>query len=133
MEVVRSSDLAWSPHRACNKITFLRTIHPNGTEWRRGAQKRRGFQVLERVEKWQPLFGKNLRPSFETCPCIDRGGRRKRHGERIQFRGEISGRDEGERVNGGYRGSWNRGNQPDIDRIDRAYSPRLYVRLFAEK
>lgn len=60
-------------------------------------------------------------------------GTTKRHGERIQFRGEISGRDEGERVNGGYRGSWNRGNEPDIDRIDRAYSPRLYVRLFAEK
>ena len=35
LEIVRSSDLAWSPRRARNKITFLRTIHPNGDETRK--------------------------------------------------------------------------------------------------
>lgn len=94
-------------------------------EWNgRGAQKRCvSFSFAT-------LFGKNLRPPFAT-----RASRPRREGG---GRNTADGFSSGVKYQGGTKGRtvkyrWNRGNEPDIDRIDRAYSPRLYVRLFAEK
>lgn len=100
---------------------------------RNGAQKRRKFW-----NEWQPLFGKNL-PTFRNLSVHrPRGETRRTDSVGVKYQGEARGRGGGKARDGSghgkrYRPSWNRGNEPDIDRVDRAYSPRLYVRLFAEK
>lgn len=68
----------------------------------------------------------------------ERGETRRTDSVGVKYQGEARGRGSGKARDGSghgkrYRASWNRGNEPDIDRVDRAYSPRLYVRLFAEK
>lgn len=106
------------------------TIHGwNGMAHRRGVS----FET-----SGSHFSGRIYRP-FETCPCIDQGGETRRTDSvGVKYQGEAKGRGGGKARDGSghgkrYRASWNRGNEPDIDRVDRAYSPRLYVRLFAEK
>lgn len=105
----------------------------DGTEWRTEET-----QVLERVAA-------TFREEFTDLSKLVRASTKEEGGETrrtdsvgVKYQGEARGRGGGKARDGSghgkrYRASWNRGNEPDIDRVDRAYSPRLYVRLFAEK